>query len=645
MANRIRGITVEIGGDTTKLDKALKGTNKQLSSTQSSLRDVERLLKLDPGNVTLLEQRQRLLASAVETTSQKLRTLQQAAEGADAALARGQAYEEKYAPLKASLEDVGGKLEKLKAKQDQMDEAFATGQLSEEKYQEFNQTLEATQAEYDQLIQAQKDLQKEFEGTKLNQEQYDALQRELVETQLNLEDLEEQAERSSVTLGRIGAAAEDVSGRAGKVADATKPLTTGIMALGTAALATVPATEELRGDLSKLDNNARTAGVGVDAAREAFKAFTVATDETDSSVEAVSNLLQAGFTESNLQKAVEGLTGAYLAFPDTLKIESLADSLQETLATGEATGQFGELLDRLGVGAENFSAGLSQITDEASRQQYVLETLASTGMTAYYDSWIQGNQALVENKDANLELQESMAHLAETIQPIITDVTRMATAFLDWFNGLSDGGKTAIVTILGLLASISPIASAVAAVSSAIAGVTQVAALFSSTSGNTMYLTFAKWALIIVAVAAALAALIAMINILIGKGNDVTSTFNAISGGGGTPSVPQGGGVMSDVTRSIPGFATGGVFAPNNPMLGVLGDNKTEYEVAAPESMLRETFLDALAQSGLSGGSSGGSTATPTTLNLILDGQTFARLFLPYLKGENVRLGIDILNR
>ena len=106
-------------------------------------------------------------------------------------------------------------------------------------------------------------------------------------------------------------------------------------------------------------------------------------------------------------------------------------------------------------------------------------------------------------------------------------------------------------------------------------------------------------------------------------------------------SSPLTAAVMADV----PGFATGGVFAPNNPMLGVLGDNKTEYEVAAPESMLRETFLDALAKSGLSGGSGGGSTATPTTLNLILDGQTFARLFLPYLKGENVRLGIDILNR
>lgn len=644
MANRIRGITVEIGGDTTKLDKALKGTNKQLSSTQSSLRDVERLLKLDPGNVTLLEQRQRLLSSAVETTSEKLRTLQQAAEGADAALARGQAYEEKYAPLKASLEDVGGKLEKLKAKQDQMDEAFATGTLSEEKYQEFNQTLADTQAEYDNLIQAQKDLQKEFEGTKLNQEQYDALQRELVETQLNLEDLEEQAERSSVTLGRIGAAAEDVSGRAGKVADATKPLTTGILALGAAALSTVPATEELRTDLSKLDNNARTAGVGVDAAREAFKAFSVATDETDSSVEAVSNLLQAGFTESNLQRAVEGLTGAYLAFPDTMKIESLADSLQETLATREATGQFGELLDRLGIGTEKFNEQLSMIPDATARMNTALDVLANAGMMDYYNAWVEGNQALVENKDANLELQESMARLAETIQPIITDVTKLATAFLDWFNGLSDGGKKAIVTILGLLASISPIAGTVAAVSNAIAGVTRVAGLFSSTAGNAVYLTFAKWALIIVAVAAALAALIAMINILIGKGDDVTSTFNSISGGGGTTPTPQGGSVMSAVSRSVPGFATGGVFAPNNPMLGILGDNRTEYEVAAPESMLRETFLDALAQSGLSGGT-GQTGGGPYTFNFIIDGQRFARLFVPYLRAENIRLGTDILNR
>ena len=65
MANRIAGITVEIGGDTTKLSTALKQVNSEIRSTQSELRDVNRLLKLDPGNSDLLAQKQRLLAKAI----------------------------------------------------------------------------------------------------------------------------------------------------------------------------------------------------------------------------------------------------------------------------------------------------------------------------------------------------------------------------------------------------------------------------------------------------------------------------------------------------------------------------------------------------------------------------------------------------
>ena len=65
MASRIKGITVEIGGDTTKLTDALKDVNKEISSTQAQLRDVEKLLKLDPSNTELLSQKQRLLTEAV----------------------------------------------------------------------------------------------------------------------------------------------------------------------------------------------------------------------------------------------------------------------------------------------------------------------------------------------------------------------------------------------------------------------------------------------------------------------------------------------------------------------------------------------------------------------------------------------------
>ena len=61
MANRIKGITVEIGGDTTKLQTALQGVNSEIRNTQSQLKDAEKLLKLDPGNTELLDQKHRLL--------------------------------------------------------------------------------------------------------------------------------------------------------------------------------------------------------------------------------------------------------------------------------------------------------------------------------------------------------------------------------------------------------------------------------------------------------------------------------------------------------------------------------------------------------------------------------------------------------
>ena len=82
MASRIQGITVEIGGDTTKLQTALKGVNGQSKSTQSQLKDVEKLLKLDPGNTELIAQKHKLLGEAVSETKEKLASLKTAAEQA-----------------------------------------------------------------------------------------------------------------------------------------------------------------------------------------------------------------------------------------------------------------------------------------------------------------------------------------------------------------------------------------------------------------------------------------------------------------------------------------------------------------------------------------------------------------------------------
>ena len=89
-ASRIKGITVEIGGDTTKLQTALKGVNGEIKNTQSQLRDVEKLLKLDPGNTELLAQKHKLLGQAVEETKEKLSILKTTAKQANTALANGE---------------------------------------------------------------------------------------------------------------------------------------------------------------------------------------------------------------------------------------------------------------------------------------------------------------------------------------------------------------------------------------------------------------------------------------------------------------------------------------------------------------------------------------------------------------------------
>lgn len=114
MAGRnIKGITVEIGGDTTGLQKALSGVNKQIKDTQSQLKDVEKLLKLDPGNTELLTQRQRLLSDAVTETREKLETLRTAAEQANEALARGDISQSQYDALQREIIETQHNLEEL----------------------------------------------------------------------------------------------------------------------------------------------------------------------------------------------------------------------------------------------------------------------------------------------------------------------------------------------------------------------------------------------------------------------------------------------------------------------------------------------------------------------------------------------------
>ena len=393
--NYLSGITLNIGGDTTELSKALQQPNKEAQDLQSKLSAINQALKLDPGNTDLLAQKQRILGEAIEANEKRLDLLKEAQE-----------------QFIASGKDVDSR-----------------------EYIELERQIAKTESQVKKLKTEQKDM---ASGTDVFRERLDKLSKSADNF-------------ANKTAGISKAAGGLIAAFAGSVA----------------------LTDELRQDLSFLDQNAENAGVSIDRSRDAFDTFNNVVNETDSSVEGVSNLLQAGFTESNLQKAVEGLTGAYIRFPDTMKIESLADSLQETLATGEATGQFAELLDRLGIGAESFSEELSKCTTEAEKQNYALKVLADAGLNDSYDEYKRNNKELLESRQATQDFQESLADLAEVALPVVTDITEAVTGLVKWFTQLPPAAQTTIGALTGIVAIASPTAKVVSSVSDVIGKMTE----------------------------------------------------------------------------------------------------------------------------------------------------------------------------
>lgn len=115
---RIQGITIEIGGDTTKLQSALKGVESKLKDTQAALRDVNKLLKLDPGNTELLTQKQQLLGDAIKATEDKLKTLKDASDQVAASMADGD--EEAKAQYDALQREIIETEQNLKGLKDEM---------------------------------------------------------------------------------------------------------------------------------------------------------------------------------------------------------------------------------------------------------------------------------------------------------------------------------------------------------------------------------------------------------------------------------------------------------------------------------------------------------------------------------------------
>lgn len=329
--------------------------------------------------------------------------------------------------LSDSVLNATEKLKRLKDAQQEVNKLFTNGEIDEGQYRAFNRDIEASQIQLNKLKNSVEKVNKTI--------------------QTETEKTNKTFESASNNLNKIGT---DLTNIGNKMSMLTASIIAGFVGLS-------KGTEDLRNDLSKLETNANTAGISIETTNKAMQELSKVSKEADSNVEAISNILATGFNETEILKVIDSLSGAVIKFPDTLKIESLSDSLQETIATGKGVGQFAELLERLGYNIDDFNKGLQETSANGQEINYILNTLSSTGLSEVNKQFQESNKELVESNQATHDLKVSLAELGETVAPIFNKLVIVTKDIVGGINKLDDGTKDTIATIALLAASISPV--------------------------------------------------------------------------------------------------------------------------------------------------------------------------------------------
>lgn len=220
----IKGITIQLDGDATGLNRAIQEAEKTTDNLGAQLRDVNRLLKMDPKNVELLRQREELLAQSVTETEKKLEALNQASEKAAESVTKYDAWKEKFDPIQAEIDETRTKLNDLQKEQAKMEEKGDTGS---DKYTSLQAEITETKTKLNGLRKEAREVNAEFDNP-ISPEQYNALQREIIETEQKLGKLKEGVESSKTSLeslcdtisgAAIMEAAENLSGAGEAIKD------------------------------------------------------------------------------------------------------------------------------------------------------------------------------------------------------------------------------------------------------------------------------------------------------------------------------------------------------------------------------------------------------------------------------------------
>ena len=369
-SNRIRGITIDIGGDSTKLQQSLKDVDKVLKDTQAELRDVNKLLKLDPTNVDLLRQKQELLGKSVTATKQRQEELKKALE-----------------------------------------EARKAGDTEE------------------------------------NRHQQDLLQRELAETTAKLKDLEKQYASCSPKL-------EALSAKTGQMAQQTKGLST---AAGVAAAGMVAMAVSASNTADELLTTSKVTGFSVEELQKLKYAVELVDVSYDTMTGSISKLTKAMGSENKafdkLGVAIRNQDGSLRSAVDVWydTLEALGKVENETERDTLSMELFGKSAMEMAGIVDDGGAKLKALGDEAEAAGLIMSGDAVNGAGSFNDA-LQKLKATAQQSFAS-----AGSALAESLLPALEKLITLVSKVLTWFADLDGTTQTVILTVLGLVAAISPL--------------------------------------------------------------------------------------------------------------------------------------------------------------------------------------------
>lgn len=467
MANsKIKGITIELGGDTTKLDKALEGSEKQSKNLQSELKGINTLLKFDPSSIELITQKQQVLSETIEATKAKLKTLEQAQVQVQAQFEKGDITAEQYRSFQREIVNTERKLKDLEDQQDQLN---STLNQAESAYSSLTQKISNQENELTSLKKEYTNIVLEFgeasdEAQNLAKKITD-LSGELNDNRTKLNNAEKAAEDLSQSLKEANNSAKNTDGYSVSkdvLADFASNAIQGVIdGIGNiiSALGELPeATKEYRSMIAKLEGSTKSFGYSADFSKEQFDNFYSYLGDNQMATNAITNLMGIGTSTENISKLAEGAIGVWATYGDSIPIESLTEAINETITVGKVTGTMADTInwakvsqDELGKALSGnseaqkafnqaiadgeavedaFNAALATTTDTQERADIVAQFLNTT----YGDSKKTYDEMTGSIQDANAaenNLQETQAELANAIEPVQTSFTNLKTQALE----------------------------------------------------------------------------------------------------------------------------------------------------------------------------------------------------------------------